>query len=889
VLSRRLYRHQRGRRPLAAVAAAGLVVSILVVANTAVAVHDEGVFQLDGNATTQPGTSDPVNNQSNTTGTHDWDQVYADRNYTGNPPFPTSGAQSQAFVTDGFGAGDSILTGGGTKDINDIQANWLWKQTSTTSVQDKDDIEHAFAAQYKVDKSGATDACGTGSNGDPIKTANCVLLYFGADRFSNSGNTTMGFWFFKNEITPVGPDASGNGTFTGVHTARSSSGHGDILIVTDFLTGGQAPTATVYEWVASGGNTTTHLDKIGGGTVTAADCTEGAPSGGGKSPTPVPPVSNNDNLCATVNANVVSVPWAFTPKPNTGGTAGTGGSTTKYGISEFMEGGINMTALGLGNECFNTFMAETRASSSPTSTLSDFALGNFGSCNATAVTTPSASTVSPGEQIRDHIEITGHSSGGNPPTPTSPANVVFSYCGPITSGICDGSDAAHTAASFGATKALSEKSPGVAQADSDYINTSGSPLSPGRYCFAGSWAGDANYTAGARDNGSNECFTVRQIGTSTVTTPSDSSGTALSGTQDLGTTLYDKAVVTASAAGGGNVTGTVDFFICSPSQVQGAAGSETCATGGTALSGNPRTLSPISGANPPASSVLSSPGVPANVAGVWCFRAVYTPTGTTYTGSSDATHGECVTVGPENTNTVTTPRTTGTTTTFTTGPVNSSVTDHAVVTAADNVDGTPTGTINFFICSPSQLDSSGLCSTGGTAAGSKAAAAVSGSAPPASQADSDAVIANVVGKWCFRAVYVPGGTNGANYNGSSDSSASECFTITDSTSASSAQTWVPNDTGTIAATGGTPLNGTLSIQLYEGNSCASGSEVSGQLYTKTLTDATTLADRSLTTSNTTYSVSVSKSVSWLVTFTPTTGSFVSGDSHCEVTSLTITN
>ena len=38
-----------------------------------------------------------------------------------------------------------------------------------------------------------------------------------------------------------------------------------------------------------------------------------------------------------------------------------------------------MTALGLGNECFSSFMAESRAAHSVTSTLSDFLLGGFGS------------------------------------------------------------------------------------------------------------------------------------------------------------------------------------------------------------------------------------------------------------------------------------------------------------------------------------------------------------------------------------------------------------------------------------------------------------------------------------------------------------------------------
>jgi hypothetical protein len=111
---------------------------------------------------------------------------------------------------------------------------------------------------------------------------------------------------------------------------------------------------------------------------------------------------------------------------------------------------------------------------------------------------------------------------------------------------------------------------------------------------------------------------------------------------------------------------------------------------------------------------------------------------------------------------------------------------------------------------------------------------------------------------------------------------------TDTTGITSAQSWQPNDSTTVTATNGTPLNGTLSAQLYTGSTCASGSEVTGQLYTKTLTDATTAADRTLTTNNTTYTVSASTSVSWLVTFTSTNPN-VAGSSHCESTSLTVTN
>jgi hypothetical protein len=114
--------------------------------------------------------------------------------------------------------------------------------------------------------------------------------------------------------------------------------------------------------------------------------------------------------------------------------------------------------------------------------------------------------------------------------------------------------------------------------------------------------------------------------------------------------------------------------------------------------------------------------------------------------------------------------------------------------------------------------------------------------------------------------------------------------LTDTTSMASAQTWLPNDSATVTAANGTALNGTLSTQLYTGDNCGvtSGAAVSGQLYTKTLTNATSLADRTVTSNNTTFTVTASGSVSWLVTFT-STDSNVTGSSHCEKTSLTITN
>lgn len=835
----------RTRKALMAVAFGSILIATYGVLSVQ-AVPGVGVFELDADAAgALPATAAFTQNGSSGL-PDDWDRVS-----TGTANTPTS---QQTFITDGTQGGNaSIYTGGGSKDGIDIPS-WKWKDASG-GLPDKDNLNHAFSVRYSI--ATPTSNC----PGLGISSPFCELLYFGADRFDNSGDAQIGFWFFRGPVTanPV------TGTFTGVHTAgtvpHSASTPGDILVLSDFTQGGTQPTVRVFEWVGTGFPTSTDgtLNRIAGGLLDPADCAT---------------VPDDNGFCAAVNPTDGSTsPWTFLNK--------SGQST--FGHGEFYEGGLNLNTLGLQNECFSSVLAETRSSQSVTATLKDFVLGSFQICGATAVTTPSAGaggTVTPGTSVTDTDVITG-AGPSIPPFPSSPPNVTFSMCGPIASGVCDSSDIAHTPTVFGVTKALSPTgTQGVSQATSDAVNTPGSPLTPGRYCFKAVWTGDSNYPAGASDYGSgdSECFNVSQLPTTTVTTPSDESGTALVSPVDLGTVLYDKAVVTGATAGG-NPPGTVDFFLCDPTEVTGGAGSEVCASGGTDLSGNPRTLSPIALSSPPASKALSSPGVAANLAGTWCFRAEYTPTGPVYTGSSDATHGECVVVSKAPTTTVTTPSETGPI------AVNDQVTDHAVVTGSSG-DGTPTGTINFFICSPSQL-TGGVCASGGTAAGSKTAAAGPGSSPPQSQATSDLITANVVGTWCFRAEYVPGGDNGGNYTGSSDATSGECFTVRDSTSATSAQNWLPNDSATITSLGATALNGTLSFTLYSDDNCgATSGSILIPAETYTLTSAASPVTRS--TTNVTYKVSASATVSWYVVF-QSSDSNVDGITKCETSTVTIDN
>jgi hypothetical protein len=261
------------------------------------------VFELDANAVT--------------TTTHDWDQVFADNNVI--PP-PVSGAVASSFVTDAVNTNsDDIFTGGGSKDILGIQQGpWL---STGSKPQGKNDITHAYAALY-------TDP----SNGHAI-------LYAGLDRFDNSGDATAGFWFFRNNIGE-------NLTVTqnGGHPFIGSHSDGDILLVSDFTTGGSVSTIKVFQWV--GNDATGHLQAL-------------------------PDVPNT--TFAIVNSGPITLPWPYTNK--------SGESRPAHG--EFLEEGVDLTALGLSG-CFASFLAETRSSQSPTATLSDFVIGNFPVCSLAA-------------------------------------------------------------------------------------------------------------------------------------------------------------------------------------------------------------------------------------------------------------------------------------------------------------------------------------------------------------------------------------------------------------------------------------------------------------------------------------------------------------------------
>jgi uncharacterized repeat protein (TIGR01451 family) len=337
-----------------------------------------GVFQLDGNASKDsaicflpaggpdggPLVSAPPCSGSATlvtfgAQTEDWSNIYAG----------SAVAVATSFVSDNFNSGtDNIYTGGGTKDNLDI-SGWLWKNGKP---QGKDDIEHAYAAAYTRPSDGHT------------------ILVAGADRYDNSGDSTMGFWFVQDSTVGSGVttcSAGGGCPFGGKHT------DGDLLIISDFSQGGPVASIAVYKWQSGAA---VLVNTIPGALI--GECN---------------PITGNKDLCGIVPDQNVSAPWGFTDKHL--------GATSSFEKGEFLEVGLDLNTIFATAPCFTTFFAETRSSTSITSTLSDFttpvsfplcAIGVKKLCNGPG--TASGSTVSYTNALGSGWTVTVTNKGGSP-------------------------------------------------------------------------------------------------------------------------------------------------------------------------------------------------------------------------------------------------------------------------------------------------------------------------------------------------------------------------------------------------------------------------------------------------------------------------------------------
>jgi hypothetical protein len=504
---------------LAVVSSTAAVVALSVV--PALAVHDTGAFELDGNATNNPAVAGD-----------DWDNVC--HQVTGSDCSTTSdtnGATAVDWVAEP-NVNASIFTGGGSKDPNDI-SQWAWKD-GAGGLPAKDNLLHSFAARYNTNEG--------------------QVLYFGSDRLDNSGDAQQGFWFFQNAIAQVG---TSSGTFSGVHKA------GDLLVLSDFSIGGTTSTISVYDWdpsCTSGVNNpqpgqcgATNLRLLK--TSDAANCAS---------------AGANDAFCGIVNANPITMPWSFTDKsgtPNNGALNG-----------EFYEGGVNLSTLGLADRCFSSVAAETRSSTSPTATLKDFTLGAFGKCKTTVVTTPKdgngnaipAGGLSIGTgsvQVTDQATVTIEGVS------TWSGSLQFSLCGPLPSA---------TGCTTGGTPIGSPIS--IDNNTSQPISSAVATVtSVGTYCWRGDFtpsaASLANGVQGGTDGSPTECFTVNpvtpQLGTNAGAGPVQL-GNPITDTATLtGTANEPGNPVINPTTAGGPAGGTITFTAFGPNNCSTAVFSTT--------------------------------------------------------------------------------------------------------------------------------------------------------------------------------------------------------------------------------------------------------------------------------------------------------------------------
>lgn len=522
-----------------------LVSGTFVAASAVLAVNATGAFELDGNPTTNHAIAPaPDQNPLLPGAPDDWDrvchQVTITNDAAATPPnvIPdqcasstnTNGATAVSWI-DAQGSLD-IFTGGGSKDPQDIEPSWLWKPKDT--VPDKDTLLHGYAARYSLTPNATT--CPAGA------FPKCEVIFFGSDRFDNSGDSQQGFWFFQNKIGLTQTASQGGFKFSGVHKP------GDLLIISQFSNGGTTSTIQVYFWdptCKKAASNDPQPEQCGAANLllkassTAASCATSNPQAG---------------FCGIVNtSDGTTTPWSFTDKS---------GNHT-YLAGEFYEGGINLSTLGIANECFASIASETRSSTSPTATLKDFVLGNFGKCETTVVTTPKDSagnsipaaglsiTTAGSIQVKDSAVLTV--SG----TSSFTGTLDFHLCKVDTGNCATGGTPINLAGNPPGTNAVT--------ANGTYSSALATITSAGRYCWR------ANFTSGTSnvpdaadpkptgDTTTTECFLVVPV--------QPTISTNATATVVLGNPIDDTATLggTAKQPNGTAAGGTITFSLYGPS------------------------------------------------------------------------------------------------------------------------------------------------------------------------------------------------------------------------------------------------------------------------------------------------------------------------------------
>ncbi len=403
----------------------------------------------------------------------------------------------------------------------------------------------------------------------------------------------------------------------------------------------------------------------------------------------------------------------------------------------------------------------------------------------------------------------------------------------------------------------------------------------GNECFATTLAESRSSTS---TSAVLKSFVLGQLGScqsGVKTTPEDSTGKDITnGSISIGSgsvQVQDKADVTVN--GISTWTGSVAFFLCGPADL---AAQPSCISGGSSIGSVA-----VSNGSPSATSALATITSAASATGSafnYCWRGEFTSTTPGVPGSIDNSTGECFTVTPVTPHLTTQAIIVGGGTSGTDIPA--TISDTATLNGTASEPGSPVinpttagspakGTITFTAYGPGNCTTVAMPATTVNVNGD-------GTYGPVSFSPSSP------GTYTFVASYSGDSpnTNGVPTTACPDTTGTEAVTATDTSSASSAQNWLPNDSAMVKSASGTAdLNGTLTLQLYDGSGDCTTGAVTSQKYTQTVTNAATAT---ISSNNTTYLVTATDTVSWKVTFTSSDPN-VASTSRCESTSLTITN
>ena len=524
----------------------------------AYAVHDDSIFQLDGDAFTS--TCGTAFGGGLTCFGDDWSSLYTCPAGGGlggctkaTPGVGNGAAAISDLVVDPAPA--SIFRGGGSKDEKNI-TQWNW---TDGAVPDKDDLIEAFAALY-LPTSGARSGH--------------KILYFGANRLAVSGDAQIGVWFLQNSVS-----LKSDGTFQDAQGNPAQHKLGDILILSNFVQGGGSANVQVFKVVQitpgtcpAGSVETT----AGAGDICLQQIVNGLAGLNGVC-NPTTGTIPEDATCAATNGAVVqALDPDFIPKA--------GAAKGQYPVVGFFEGGLDLNAVNLAQECFPTFVVETRSSASITAVLKDFTIGSFQQCDANIRTEIHSAadnsdadlqggSVRTGTSIHDLAIVTG-TQGAPVPTGT----VTFKLFGNLT---CTGASTPQTVGLFtggagcptGATCA----------------NSTAFTPAPGNVSYQATYNGDSNYPAPPFKIGNCEPLTINKFESSIATDILKvSNGSVITDTFiDLASAatvdVRDRATVTKFPANGGPTpTGSVTFQLFTNGNCTGTSTSETIAlTGGT--------------------------------------------------------------------------------------------------------------------------------------------------------------------------------------------------------------------------------------------------------------------------------------------------------------------